>query len=258
MHPTQLITHLFQDEWVSVLIGHPEFEILFSVEHIAELGLVRNPSATRALVMEETKGYGFMQFKEIITNTAGSIIYSSFDSEGDEGSIWLASAAETYRVLLRADSPVAPTFREWVLRNVVPDVKEIDPTLKPHAPLSSTCSEAAQMKLKIRMLERELDAERRRTDGLKKSLEENFETLIMALDETLSLRKGIPYLKRLPGPEGLLERMQWEQDQHSRKWLNSQMQTEMSFHRVDIEERWWRSTSARERREAFARILRKE
>jgi len=241
-----------------VLIGHPEFEVLFSVEHIAKLAFIGNPSAIRALGMEETKGYGFMQLSEIITHTTGTIICPSLDAGGQEGNVWLASAAETYRVLLRADSPAASCFREWVITHVVPDMKGIDSTQNPHDSLDSAPSETTQMKLKIGFLERALEAERRRTEGLRKSLEQNFETLIMSIDETLALRKGIPYLKRPPEREGLLERMQWEQDQQARKWLSAQMQTEMSLNRVDTEEKWWRSRSARERREAFVRILRRE
>lgn len=257
MPSMQFITYLFHGECVSVLVGHPEFEVLFTVEHIARLGFVENPSSARALVMEEVEGYGFMQLNEIVAPIAGSVISDPPKLKG-YGGVWLASAAETYRVLLRAGSPSASFFRNLVTRNIIPDVRDISQTNRSHAVSASVDSERARMEFTIKILERELAAERRHAEQLKKSLRQEHEFLRMAFEEVELLRRGVPYFERRPDPEGPLERMQWEQDQQALPWLRPLMETEVSLCRVDTEEKWWRSPEARERREAFARVLRRQ
>lgn len=256
MPSMRFITYLFHGEWESVLAGHPEFEVLFAVEHIARLGFVENPSSARALVIEEVEGYGFMQLNDIVAPIAGSAICDPPKANG-YGGVWLASAAETYRVLLRAGSPSALSFRNLVARNILPDVRGMAQTKDSHAVTTSVGSESARMALTIKILERELAAERRHAEQLKKRLKQEHEFLRMACEEVELLLRGVPYFEKRPDPEGPLERMQWEQDQQALPWLRPFMETEVSLCRVDTEEKWWRSPRARERREAVATILRR-
>lgn len=250
----QIIKRIFGGRQVAILIGHREFELMFVSSQIAEIAHIANPAAARALTMEATDGYGFLPLGEVLPGIVNPQAIDTWGVAPVVGETWLSSSAATYRMLLRTNSPWAGLFRTWHKDYALPEVREIPPDTWAIEATQTDLSEGEELRATIRLLERQLSSERRRSHDLEETLKETNASLMRALLEAASLRRGVPYASSVAPPTDLLSRAQQEFDRQLPGWKSAWMREEVSILNAESDEQWFRHSRTMMDREKRAEL----
>lgn len=237
----QVILRTYGGKPLVILLGHEDFDLIFVVNQIAEIGHITNPSAATAMTMEVTGGHGFLQLREVLHLIENPEQVGSWGLEHTPGDTWLASSAASYRMLLRLDSPIEEFFQRWLIDTVLPEVHEMMQTGRAVRQTDADLDECEQLRATVRKLERWLSREIAQAQSLERSLQIWDRKLVELAQENSALRKGVPGANHSSNTEDtFLSRVQAEFDDLSLKWRLALKKDEIALGRARIQERWLR------------------
>lgn len=241
----KFITRTFGGKPLTVLTGHEDFDLVFIVNQVAEIGHIASPSAARAMTMEATEGYGFLQLGEVLKLIQNPEQIGPWGLEQAKGDTWLASSAAAYRMLLRLDAPLGEFFKQWLIDCLLPEVREMADAIET---TDVYPEEVDQLKAALRLLERRLNASTDRVRRLERMLQTCDRNLVKATMELISLRRGDARAgKPCNAPASFLERVQAEFNELSDRWWRYQRRDETELYRAERDERWYREYFASEK-----------
>jgi len=105
---------------LDVLIGHPEYDLLFIATQVARLAGLKHPSQSVAHCRK--KYQAGIQLQELQQNCI------SFDPEtvsfGTRKDLVIFTESQTYQMLLRGHASASEPFRKWATGEVLPSIRK--------------------------------------------------------------------------------------------------------------------------------------
>lgn len=115
---------------LDVLVGHPEYELLFVATQVARAAGLKNPSSrvTQHRIANSAMP-GLIQWRHVEQGYRETIDPKN-PIEGHPGSYvvqansWVASESWVYKMLLAGHAPASEPFRRWVTEEVLPTIRK--------------------------------------------------------------------------------------------------------------------------------------
>lgn len=111
---------------LDVLVGHPDYELLFTASQVAKVAGLRDYSGSVMAYRQSKLGKEGPRFT-IGSLTEDSSIKVPEDARGQRLRTTTAMMTEpqTYQMLLRGNCPASEPFRKWVTEEVLPTIRKI-------------------------------------------------------------------------------------------------------------------------------------
>lgn len=107
---------------LAVIIGHPDFELLFVASQVAAAAGLEGTAPTNTLKAGNANGCRIKDLKRLDINLTSSLK----DSKGRKLSplAWLFDEPTVYKMLLRGHAPQSESFRKWVTEEVLTSIRK--------------------------------------------------------------------------------------------------------------------------------------
>lgn len=103
---------------LDVLVGHPEYDLLFVATQVARAAGLSNPSH-RAHLQALKVGHGLAIPVEYLKE-----LETLKKPKGIQKTSWLFTESAVYQMLLRDHAPASEPFRKWVTEEVLPSIRK--------------------------------------------------------------------------------------------------------------------------------------